>query len=142
MFNTIHTYRSFSLSNSTNDYSLGSLKMKTRDEKPRISKYELRELLSYHKREISYREFSDFKKKMQGINFSDVIDVIEDLQEKLGADRFNVDKMMGYRFVHIWFRRSDTGYGSNYKFTRSSWYKYTFSFNKKGELFQIDYDIK
>ena len=137
---TTHTYRSFSLSNSSNDYSLGSLKMKTRD-KAHISKYELRELLSYHKREISYREFSDFKKKMQGINFSDIIDVIEELQASLGADRFNVDKMMGHRFIHIWFRRSDTGYG-NYKFARSSWYKYMFSFNGKGELYKIDYDIK
>ena len=140
MFNTIHTYRSFSMSN--NDYSLGSLKMKTRDDRPHISRYELREFLSYHKREISYREFEDLKKKMQGINFSEIIDNLEDLQEKLGADRFNVDKMMGHRFIHIWFRRSDTGYGSNYKFTRSSWYKYMFSFNGKGELYKIDYDIK
>lgn len=137
--NTIHTYRSFSMSN--NDYSLGNLKMKTRD-RVHISRYELRELLSYHKREISYREFSNLKDKMQGINFSEIIDTLEDLQASLEADRFNVDKMMGYRFVHIWFKRTDTGYGNNYKFTRSSWYKYTFSFNEKGELFQIDYDIK
>ena len=138
--NTIHTYRSFSMSSSS-DYSLGNLRMKTRDEKPRISKYELRELLSYHKREISYNDFTKLKKQMQGICFSDIIDTIEDLQEKLGADRFNVDKMMGHRFIHIWFRRSDTGYG-NYKFTKSSWYKYMFSFNGKGELYKIDYDIK
>ena len=138
---TMHTYKSFSLS-SNNDYSLGSLKMKTRDNEPHISRYELREFLSYHKRSLSYREFSDMKDKMQGINFSDIIDAIEELQASLGADRFNVDKMMGYRFIHIWFKRTDTGYGSKYKFTKSSWYKYTFSFNKKGELFQIDYDIK
>lgn len=138
--NTIHTYRSFSMGS---DYSLGNLRMKTKDEpKAHISRYELREFLSYHKREISYNDFIKLKKQMQGICFSDIIDVIEELQEKLGADRFNVDKMMGHRFIHVWFRRSDTGYGSKYKFARSSWYKYMFSFNGKGELYQIDYDIK
>ena len=138
---TIHTYRSFSMS-SKNDYSLGNLKMKTRNEKPHISRYELKEILSYHKREISYSDFSKLKKQMQGICFSDIIDDVEELQEKLGADRFNVSKNFGYRFVHIWFKRTNTGYGPKYKFTSPSWYKYTFSFDEKGKLFKVDYDIK
>ena len=138
---TTHTYRSFSLSNSNNDYSLGNLRMKTKDEPPKahISKYELREFLSYHKREISYAEFSDLKKKMLGIDFSSIIDHLEELQEKLGADRFNVSKDFGYRFVHIWFKRTRM---NGLKIIGNSKYKYTFSFDSKGKLFQIDYDIK
>ena len=136
---TTHTYRSFSMSN---DYSLGNLRMKTKDSvKAHISKYELRELLTYHKRSLSYREFSDLRKKMIGIEFSEIIDNLEDLQEKLGADRFDVSKNCGYRFIHVWFKRTDTGYGSKYRFTSTSWYKYMFSFNKKGELIKVDYNI-
>lgn len=138
MFNTIHTYRSFAMGS---DYSLGRLKMKTRDEKPKahISKYELREFLSYHKRSISYAEFADMKKKMLGIDFSNIIDHLEELQEKLGADRFNVSKDFGYRFVHIWFKRTRM---NGLRVVGDSKYKYTFSFDSKGKLFQIDYDIK
>ena len=146
---TIHTYRSFSLSSnnkSFRSYELRNLKEKMEakeaSKKPHISKYEIKELLSYHNREISYSDFSKLKEQMKGIKFSDIIDSIEDIQEKLGADRFNVNRMMGHRFVHIWFKRSDTGYGSKYQFVKPSWYKYCFSFNDEGELYKVDYDIK
>ena len=138
---TMHTYKSFSMSSSS-DYSLGNLRMKTKDTvKAHISKYELRELLTYHKRSLSYSEFSDLRKKMIGIEFSEIIDNLEELQERLEADKFDVSKNCGYRFVHIWFKRTDTGYGSSYKFTSARWYKYMFSFNKKGELIKVDYNI-
>lgn len=132
MFNTIHTYRSFSMSN--NDYSLGRLRMKTKDEpkEGRISKYELREFLSYHKREISYTEFHALRKKMLGTDFSNIIDHLEELQEKLEAYRFKVNKIHGYRFVHLWFKRTSV----------RGYFEYSFCFNDKGKLYQIDYDIK
>lgn len=141
MFNnkSFHTYRSFSMSN---DYSLGSLRMKTKDEKDetvRISRYELREFLQYHEKSLSYNEFSKMKKQMLDIRFSDIIDNLEDLQSQLGASRFNVSKNFGYKFVYIWFKRTRM---NGLKVVGNHYFRYTFSFNDKGKLFKVDYDIK
>ena len=76
---------------------------------------------------------------MIGIDFSDIIDDIEELQEKLGATRFNVAKDFGYKFIHIWFKRTKM---NGMRIVGDHYFRYTFSFDDKGKLFNIDYNIK
>lgn len=109
--------------------------------KPKISRYELKELLSYHKREISYGDFNRIANKIKGINYSDIVDTLEEVSKDFGAERFNVSRNFGMIFIHIWFRRTDSGYGSKYKLVGDRFYKYTFTFDESEKLVKLDYGV-
>ena len=106
-------------------------KQSTNSSVRRVSKYDLKRLFSYHKREISSETFRNISESLKGINYAEMVDTIDELQNILKFDRMKSNHAYGMDFIHVWYKTSGA----------FSWYHYTLTFDESQKLVKVDCDL-